>query len=65
MTLRLLPIAAAAAAAAGCGSSQTPSREQDRELNAASRMLDEAPNSLDQVEESGLANASDEPGSER
>ena len=61
---RLLLLCAAAAAASSCGASSTaPSDEENRELDRAAEMLDEAPDSLNRVDDTGLAaNGAAEPG---
>ena len=51
-------IGLAALALASCGQGTAPSSEQDRGLNEAEAMLNEAPNSLDTIDDQGLgANA--------
>jgi hypothetical protein len=67
MRVLMATTCAATAMLAACGGASTaPSAEENRDLDSAARMLDEAPNSLKQVDDSGLAeNASDEPGGER
>ena len=55
MTLRTLLACAALALSAACGGdSEAPSAEQDREMDSAAEMLDEAPNSLAEVDDGGL-----------
>ena len=63
MATRTGLLALAAIATAGCsGSSTAPSAEENRELDRAAEMLDDAPNSLDQVDENLLiaANAAED-----
>ena len=49
-------IALLAASAAACGGdSGAPTAEENRELDAAEAMLDDAPNSLSEVENDALA----------
>jgi len=38
----------------GCGDRTTPSAEQDRQLDNAAEMLDEAPNALGNIDENAL-----------
>ena len=55
MTLRTTLACAAFALSAACGSeSETPSAEQNREMDSAAEMLDDAPNSLSAVDDGGL-----------
>ena len=67
MPLRALLLIAIAAATTGCGGdADAPSAEQNRALDSADRMLDDAPNSLDQVENTAPAtNAAESPDEER
>lgn len=65
MPRHALLVIALAAVVAGCGGSTAPSAEQNRALDDAGRMLDEAPAALNEVQEDGLAaDAASEPGSE-
>ena len=65
MRARALVLIGLAVATAACGRSDAPSPEQNRALDSAADMLDEAPANLNQVEDAGLENASAEPGEPR
>lgn len=55
MTARILILCAALALASACGrETDAPSAEQNRELNGAAEMLNKAPDSLSNVEDSAL-----------
>ena len=56
MNFRTAIACAALALTAACGSdSEMPTAEQDRGMNDAAAMLDKAPDSLSNVDESGLS----------
>ena len=55
MILRTAILCPALALAACQGDTDAPSAEQNREMDRAAEMLDEAPNGLSQVDDSGLA----------
>ena len=66
MPLRALALLLIAAAAGGCGRSTAPSAEQNAVLDDAGRMLDEAPDKLNAVDDAGIAsNRSAETGEQR
>ena len=55
MTLRMLLAAACLALAGACGRDEgAPSEEQNRELDRAAEMLDDAPNGLSGIDDSEL-----------
>jgi hypothetical protein len=54
------------AAAAACSQSNAPSAEQNRALDNAGQMLDDAPDALNQIEGNALAgNEASVPGAQR
>ena len=65
MTSRILLACAAAALSACGGDSEAPSAEQDREMDSAAEMLDDAPNSLSRVDDGGLEQELEAQGSGR
>ena len=47
-------------ALAACGGSQAPTSEENRQLDEAGQLLNEAPGTLDKVDDSGLSGAAND-----
>lgn len=63
MTTRIFTLCVVLALAAACGrDTAAPSAEQNRELNGAAEMLNKAPDSLSNVDDSALIAEQDEAG---